>query len=166
MTSDPKTLPANAVVDLGTDRVHMLIVPGVRFVNLRLLDFMEQVMPDVYGELRAEGRTVPGRTDGEGQVSFKVSVALADAQALLVVDSEGLGYRRPLPVRVGEVPPVADPAGQRVRLDNLGYVPVFPSEDLEPSRWAVEEFQCEHGLSVDGDCGPLTQAKLVDVHGH
>jgi hypothetical protein len=30
---------------------------------------------------------------------------------------------------------------------------------------AVEEFQCDHGLTVDGKCGPLTQAKLKQVHG-
>lgn len=30
---------------------------------------------------------------------------------------------------------------------------------------AVEEFQCDHGLVVDGECGPATQAKLKQVHG-
>jgi hypothetical protein len=30
---------------------------------------------------------------------------------------------------------------------------------------AVEEFQCDHGLVVDGKCGPTTQAKLKQVHG-
>jgi peptidoglycan hydrolase-like protein with peptidoglycan-binding domain len=32
-------------------------------------------------------------------------------------------------------------------------------------RSAVEEFQCDHGLTVDGDCGAQTQAKLLSVHG-
>jgi hypothetical protein len=32
-------------------------------------------------------------------------------------------------------------------------------------RSAVEEFQCNHGLSVDGKCGPITQAKLKSVYG-
>jgi hypothetical protein len=30
---------------------------------------------------------------------------------------------------------------------------------------AVEEFQCDHGLGVDGKCGPATQAKLKQIHG-
>ena len=30
---------------------------------------------------------------------------------------------------------------------------------------AIEEFQCDHGLVVDGKCGPATQAKLKQVHG-
>ena len=32
-------------------------------------------------------------------------------------------------------------------------------------RSAVEEFQCDHGLSVDGEVGPKTQRALVDAHG-
>jgi len=32
-------------------------------------------------------------------------------------------------------------------------------------RSAVEEFQCDHDLTVDGDCGPQTQAKLKQVYG-
>jgi murein L,D-transpeptidase YcbB/YkuD len=30
---------------------------------------------------------------------------------------------------------------------------------------AVEEFQCDHGLTVDGKCGPATQARLKQAHG-
>jgi LysM repeat protein len=30
---------------------------------------------------------------------------------------------------------------------------------------AVQEFQCDQGLTVDGICGPQTQAKLKQVHG-
>jgi len=29
----------------------------------------------------------------------------------------------------------------------------------------VGNFQRDHGLTVDGKCGPLTQAKLKKVHG-
>ena len=30
---------------------------------------------------------------------------------------------------------------------------------------AVEEFQCDQGLKVDGICGPQTQAKLKKLYG-
>ena len=30
---------------------------------------------------------------------------------------------------------------------------------------AVEQFQCDCGLTVDGDCGPQTQTELHKVHG-
>jgi murein L,D-transpeptidase YcbB/YkuD len=37
--------------------------------------------------------------------------------------------------------------------------------DKERIRLAVEEFQCDHGLKVDGVGGPDTQNKLKEVHG-
>lgn len=30
---------------------------------------------------------------------------------------------------------------------------------------AVEAFQCDHNLLVDGDPGPNTQTKLLELHG-
>ena len=41
--------------------------------------------------------------------------------------------------------------------------PDHPDDDRFES--AVEEFQCDSNLTVDGQCGPQTQAKLKDVHG-
>ncbi len=55
------------------------------------------------------------------------------------------------------------PSGQQARLDNLGY---FASDgDDDAFKSAVEEFQCDNSLTVDGDCGPATQAKLKQVYG-
>ena len=55
---------------------------------------------------------------------------------------------------------------RQARLNNLGYragtTPIRPSPSF---RSAVEEFQCDEKLSVDGKCGPATQAKLRSVHG-
>jgi peptidoglycan hydrolase-like protein with peptidoglycan-binding domain len=52
------------------------------------------------------------------------------------------------------------------RLNNLGY---FAGEIENPDQTAfesaVEEFQCDHGVHVDGICGPNTQAKLKKLHG-
>jgi peptidoglycan hydrolase-like protein with peptidoglycan-binding domain len=39
------------------------------------------------------------------------------------------------------------------------------NEAQQQFRSAVEEFQCDHDLTVDGICGPTTQAKLKQVHG-
>ena len=69
-------------------------------------------------------------------------------------------------IEIGHLDPVDKLSGQLGRLSNLGYY----RKDLDPLDdpefvSAVEEFQCDHGLKVDGDCGPLTQAKLKEVHG-
>jgi hypothetical protein len=72
-----------------------------------------------------------------------------------------------IPFRIGNLDPVEELSGQQARLNSLGY---FAAEQIggkedEAFRSAVEEFQCDHGLTVDGLCGSLTQAKLKQVHG-
>ena len=49
----------------------------------------------------------------------------------------------------------------------LGYDPgpLDGKGDEYARRSAYEEFQCDHGLEVDGDPGPKTLAKLVEIHG-
>ena len=70
---------------------------------------------------------------------------------------------------IGHLDPVSEPSGQAARLKNLGYL--FSSPEADPDYeqkalgHAIEEFQCDHRLSVDGICGPNTQAKLKEVYG-
>jgi murein L,D-transpeptidase YcbB/YkuD len=49
---------------------------------------------------------------------------------------------------------------------NLGYI-AGASDDLEDEQLvsALQEFQCDYGLKVDGVCGASTQAKLKETHG-
>ena len=76
--------------------------------------------------------------------------------------------------------PAAAPSGQMARLNNLGYFAGklttgdlmdqkkdIPDPESAKFKSAVEEFQCDHMPpgSVDGKCGPQTQAKLEKVHG-
>ena len=40
------------------------------------------------------------------------------------------------------------------------------AEDEDPSlRLAIEEFQCEHDLPVNGERDAATEAKLLEIHG-
>jgi N-acetylmuramoyl-L-alanine amidase len=80
-------------------------------------------------------------------------------------------------VKIGYLDPIDKVSGQLARLNHLGYKAGEPpnhllSEDEEESASrtreflsAIEEFQCDFGLRVDGQIGPLTQAKLKEVHG-
>ena len=71
-----------------------------------------------------------------------------------------------IPVNIGHLDPVDEMSGQQGRLSNLGYfLGEVDGQDSSAFRIAVEEFQCEHGLTVDGICGPNTRAKLKDAHG-
>ncbi len=71
-----------------------------------------------------------------------------------------------MPIRIGHLDPVDTVTGQKGRLNNLGYDagPVGQDEDAR-FRSAVEEFQCDNKLKVDGVCGAKTQEKLREVHG-
>jgi len=71
-----------------------------------------------------------------------------------------------LRVLVGHLDPVDLVSGQEARLNNLGYRAGTGGDVGDAAfRSAVEEFQCDQGLTVDGICGPKTRTKLVAVHG-
>jgi peptidoglycan hydrolase-like protein with peptidoglycan-binding domain len=67
---------------------------------------------------------------------------------------------------VGDLDPVEEVSGQLARLQNLGYYAgKIGGGDAMAVRSAIEEFQCDNKLTVDGICGPETQARLIAVHG-
>jgi len=69
-------------------------------------------------------------------------------------------------LKIGDLDPEDQKSGQRARLANLGYYFGEGADiDEDELRTAVEEFQCDNDLFVDGDCGPKTQKKLKAVHG-
>lgn len=68
--------------------------------------------------------------------------------------------------RIGFLQPADTVPGYRERLNNLGYRAGDSDDETHLSlRSAVEEFQCDEGLAVDGVVGPKTRAALVKVHG-
>ena len=68
---------------------------------------------------------------------------------------------------VGGLNTVDDGEGQQDRLNNLGYFAGFSRTSIGTPQfqWAVEEFQCDQKLAIDGVCGPGTQARLEKRHG-
>jgi hypothetical protein len=85
--------------------------------------------------------------------------ALATAGALSL---QGEEYE----LKIGDLDPIEEQSGQRARLANLGYYLGSGDEiDEEELKSAVEEFQCDFELFVDGVCGPNTQKKLLKEHG-
>ncbi|MGE5692395.1 MAG: peptidoglycan-binding domain-containing protein, partial [Candidatus Zixiibacteriota bacterium] len=71
-----------------------------------------------------------------------------------------------IPIQIGHLDPIEETSGQKARLSNLGYYfgPLDAQAD-EKFRIAVQEFQCDNDLKVDGECGPKTQEKLKQVYG-
>lgn len=134
------------------------------------------VLQDLYGKPIANARCrltigderVDVKTDGDGKLQHPLPPNAAEAQLTVLEEGTGLGS---LQVRldIGHLDPVTERTGQAARLKNLGYH--IPAPDAEPAVYqklfghAVEEFQCDHRLTVDGICGPKTQAKLKELYG-
>ena len=75
-----------------------------------------------------------------------------------------------VPLAVGFLDPLTKEAGQRQRLNNLGYFAGFDARSTAQLKWAVEEFQCDHLKEIgkqkeDGICDEATQQVLLKVHG-
>jgi peptidoglycan hydrolase-like protein with peptidoglycan-binding domain len=107
--------------------------------------------------------------DGQGRLEQTVLVP-AEHASLVIKDPQTPLHDVVIPIKIGHLDPVEEVSGQKARLNNLGYFagPLEGKSEEENNVMflsAVEEFQCDHGLVVDGKCGPNTQAKLKQVHG-
>jgi hypothetical protein len=114
-------------------------------------------------QLGSDTRTVT--TDGTGRLEQDIPPDVQDA--VLTINANQTPYQGvSLAIKIGSLDPVEEVSGQQARLNNLGY---FAGEvggtDDDALESAVEEFQCDQGLTVDGICGAGTQAKLKQVHG-
>jgi hypothetical protein len=108
-------------------------------------------------------------TDSQGLLKAPMPDPAAEG-TLVIHGADPAMPDRAVRLLIGHLDPLDTADGQRQRLDNLGYyasagVAADPVEAAAWLRSAVEEFQCDHGLAVDGDCGPATQGKLKQVHG-
>ena len=105
-------------------------------------------------------------TDGSGRIEQVLPPGEDNAYLIIQDDSQTAFNFVEIPLKIGHLDPVEELTGQQARLKNLGYFfgEIGDKED-ESFRAAVEEFQCDNSLTVDGICGPKTQAKLKAVHG-
>jgi N-acetylmuramoyl-L-alanine amidase len=154
----------------STEQRHRFRVTRPRLRLAIVLDQMyKHPLASVDCVLRVEGREVAQLTDARGRIALDIPWDAHDA--LLVVRNSATALDEvAIPIRVGNLDPVEEESGQRGRLNNLGYFagPFDDKDDGENEkafRSAVEEFQCDYDLGVDGKCGPKTQAKLREVHG-
>jgi LysM repeat protein len=144
-----------------TTKVHVFQTTDTPLLlKIVLKDFDNKPLPNIACELEVDGQVQKLTSDGDGLVKTNVKKT-AKAGVLRVSDLD-----LEIPVQIGFLDPVEEASGQRARLINLGYLPgVVQDGESELLHDAIEEFQCDHGLKVDGICGPATQAKLKEIHG-
>jgi len=172
-----KSRPDPAVLAPG-DVVHVPDGPIWRFDNLPTGQEHTVVLDLVVPWLRVRLRH-PSNAARAGKLA---TVVVDGEQKVFETDSDGLVEVELGPVtktielsidevqyvfRIAMLEPVETTRGLLARLTNLGYDPgpIDGSGDPYARRSAYEEFQCDQGLKVDGDPGPKTRAKLVELHG-
>ena len=151
----------------AVDRKHIfkMKAPGLR-LRLVLEDMYEQLIANAQCLLAIEGDFRKITTDGQGKIDEPLRPGTTSA-TLIIQDAKQthLNFVE-IPIKIGHLDPFEELSGQKARLKNLGYFPGKADDKNDPAFvTAVERFQAEHGLTVDGICGPKTQGKLKDVHG-
>lgn len=108
-----------------------------------------------------------GVTTGKGEVSAEISIF--DIEGELVVRASDDAASAPvetIKLLVGLLDPPNTIRGQQVRLNNMGYFAGFSEQDLVQLRWAIEEFQADHGLKATGRTDdPVTFNRIAHEHG-
>jgi LysM repeat protein len=114
--------------------------------------------------LHVDGEQFELTSDAKGLVEY--AIRSTAEQARLQVDDPNSPIDLEVPIHIGHLDPVDTEPGQKARLNNLGYnAGPLDKEDEALFKSAVEEFQCDQKLTVDGKCGPKTQDKLQEAHG-
>jgi peptidoglycan hydrolase-like protein with peptidoglycan-binding domain len=130
-----------------------------------LEDLFEKPIAGVPCDLVLPGGTRNLTSDGSGKLDEAIPPDAHDA-TLLIKSPETPFQDVQIPIHIGTLDPVDKVTGQAGRLANLGYYfNALDPVDKDDFESAVEEFQCDHGVTVDGKCGPKTQAKLKQIHG-
>jgi N-acetylmuramoyl-L-alanine amidase len=134
-------------------------------LRLVLEDHYEGPIGNASCDLILDGQSGSLTTDSNGEIEQTILPTVRDG-LLILKDPQTPAQNIAIPLKVGDLDPVEEVSGQQARLANLGYLAGSSAEpDERHMNSAVEEFQCDHGLTVDGICGPKTQAKLKQVHG-
>jgi N-acetylmuramoyl-L-alanine amidase len=170
---DQITIPEKETSEYSraTDNTHKFRKSGKPLqLNLKLERAYDGAVSGTPCDLSAGALQVSLTTDGDGAIGSTIPKSVEDVRLVvhekIEVKDGTLPADEELALQVGWLDPVDERSGQVGRLANLGYYrgPFDPVDEPELLS-AVEEFQCEHDLKVDGICGPATQAKLKEVHG-
>ena len=150
----------------STNKRHEFRLKGSALkLRLALENLYENPLDNSKGELRLEDRTCDVMTNGQGRIDQPILPTTQNV-ILIIRDRQELFNNAQIAIKIGSLDPIEEVSGQAGRLSNLGYYfgPLEPVDEKE-FRSAVEEFQCDHSLLVDGICGPVTKTKLKQAHG-
>jgi hypothetical protein len=146
--------------NLATGQEHTVILDlAVPWLRVRLQHPSAAARAGKLATVTEEGVQKVFETDSDGLVEVELGPSTKSVE--LTIDE--VRYV----LLIAHLEPVETTRGLLARLTNLGYAagPIDGAGDAYARRSACEEFQCDHDLKVDGDPGPKTRAKLVEIHG-
>jgi hypothetical protein len=152
-------------VSAPTEKRHTFQVSRLP-VKLRIVITGEDGAPlaNAAFQLTIEGKTSKVKTNGDG--CLVQEIPSTSHSGSLVMEENGAPTNFEIPLKIGYLHPVEEISGIQARLKNLGYYAgEIDDGDETEIRSAIEEFQCDHGLTPDGQCNAALQAKLKEVHG-
>jgi N-acetylmuramoyl-L-alanine amidase len=150
----------------SADKKHTFTVDK-KTLKLRLVleDSYEKPIAGAQCALLIDGQIYQLTTDGNGKLEQEIP--LDAKEGTLTIRGDQTPFANDIiPIKIGHLDPIDELSGQIARLNNLGYsAGKLDGSDTDAVNSAVQEFQCDNALTVDGDCGPQTQSKLKQVHG-
>lgn len=150
----------------ATDKRHPFVV-NKQTLTLRLVleDVYEKPIAGAQCALLVDGQIFQLTTDDDGKLEQEIPLDAKEGTLTIRGDQTPFADDV-LRLKIGHLDPVTEVSGQVARLNNLGYFAgPLDGSNQDAFESAVEEFQCDNHLSVDGDCGKNTQAKLTKVYG-
>jgi Putative peptidoglycan binding domain/LysM domain len=152
--------------DRPTDATHKFTVPSNQLKLILILkDQYEKPIANAKCVVTLNSGSFQLTTDGTGKLEQVISPDDHEGQ-LIIQDAQTPYQNEVFKFKIGNLDPIDQVSGQIARLNNLGYFAGTVGDGTSPKfESAVEEFQCDNGLSVDGICGPATRAKLKQVYG-
>jgi N-acetylmuramoyl-L-alanine amidase len=155
----------------ATGATHNFQVPSGRVkIKIVLIDVNRRPVSNAECVLELGGQSQGNQvfrltSGGDGSIEQEISIRGPHEGTLLVKDPN-LPYQTEMGIRIGHLDPADIRSGQVARLNNLGYnAGSLSSEDEMRFKSAVEEFQCDNSLPVNGICNADTQRKLIEKHG-
>ena len=152
-------------VSAATEKKHRYQLSGPRLkLRLKIKDYDGKPLGSVRCRVRVCNIIHELKTDSAGLVEVCIN---PDAEnGLLQFDDLSLPYDINIPLKIGHLDPIDTRSGQKARLNNLGYYwGPLTDEGTDDFRYAIEEYQCDANLVVNGICDEQTQAKLKTEHG-
>lgn len=145
-----KTAPGQHVLEVHVSKLE---------IALRLLDLFGRPLAATECQLNVDGVESTLTTGADGVVRFKIKAAARRA----VLSAGDDVYE----LAVGALDPLPDLSGAEGRLLNLGYLdaPISGPDADEQLAAAVELFQSDRGLPIDGALTDETLAALHEAHG-